>query len=558
MAKYLDDYNTGATVYFTFTTLTTAGVASALSGGSVAVYKDNGTTESTAGVTLTASFDSKTGLNLVAIDLSSDGTFYSAGHDFNVVLTAGTVNSVDVSNYTLATFSILNRSPLRPTTAGRTLDVDSSGRTLLQPSQTGVTFSTLTVSGATTLTGNVSLAAGLTVTQSSSNTAAVTFTGNGSGAGLALAGGSTGNGLKVTTTAGDGISVTPTGGSALVLTGQGASKYGAVLTGGTSGISDGLKCVAGSGGQGARLDSLGVVTSMVVGTTLTVSGAVTMANAGNNITGVTATVTGDVNLAATQTNAVNFGSGITANITGNLSGSVGSVSSVTNIVSGGAITTSGGKAAATMGSTDYSGNTVQTGDSFARIGATGSGLTSLAPSATALSTATWTNTLATNLATTNTSVAGIVAGSTVVSANVLAIQSQQAVASGTVTFPAGTLSTLTQSQVTGGAYSVQDASCVLGDARIANLASGGAGLTAVGIADGNITDAKFTLPTLGANQLASGFVGMGMQTWRRFEYRTHRDIPGGTIAQYAADGTTLLLTQNVTVTATSEDVGKAH
>lgn len=39
----------------------------------------------------------------------------------------------------------------------------------------------------------------------------------------------------------------------------------------------------------------------------------------------------------------------------------------------------------------------QTGDSFARIGATGSGLTSLAPSATALSTAQWTNTRAANL-----------------------------------------------------------------------------------------------------------------------------------------------------------------
>lgn len=56
--------------------------------------------------------------------------------------------------------------------------------------------------------------------------------------------------------------------------------------------------------------------------------------------------------------------------------------------------------------TTYTGNTPQTGDSFARIGATGSGLTSLAPSATALSTAVWTNTLATNLGTTNTTVAG--------------------------------------------------------------------------------------------------------------------------------------------------------
>ncbi len=44
--------------------------------------------------------------------------------------------------------------------------------------------------------------------------------------------------------------------------------------------------------------------------------------------------------------------------------------------------------------TTYTGNTPQTGDSYARIGATGSGLTSLAPSSTALSTATWTTTRA--------------------------------------------------------------------------------------------------------------------------------------------------------------------
>lgn len=44
--------------------------------------------------------------------------------------------------------------------------------------------------------------------------------------------------------------------------------------------------------------------------------------------------------------------------------------------------------------TTYTNNTPQTGDSYARIGATGSGLTSLAPASTALSSATWTNTRA--------------------------------------------------------------------------------------------------------------------------------------------------------------------
>lgn len=56
-----------------------------------------------------------------------------------------------------------------------------------------------------------------------------------------------------------------------------------------------------------------------------------------------------------------------------------------------------GKVPATVGSTDYAGNTPQTGDAFARIGATGSGLTSLAPAATALSTANWTTARAAGL-----------------------------------------------------------------------------------------------------------------------------------------------------------------
>lgn len=65
----------------------------------------------------------------------------------------------------------------------------------------------------------------------------------------------------------------------------------------------------------------------------------------------------------------------------------------------GQINVSSGKVPATMGSTDYTGNTVQTGDAYARIGATGSGLSSLAQASTALSNANWTNSLATSLTT---------------------------------------------------------------------------------------------------------------------------------------------------------------
>jgi hypothetical protein len=67
----------------------------------------------------------------------------------------------------------------------------------------------------------------------------------------------------------------------------------------------------------------------------------------------------------TWTGAAAFSAGLACNITGNLLGTVSTL-------------------------TTYTGDTPQSGDAFARIGATGSGLTSLAPAATALSTAQWT------------------------------------------------------------------------------------------------------------------------------------------------------------------------
>lgn len=94
--------------------------------------------------------------------------------------------------------------------------------------------------------------------------------------------------------------------------------------------------------------------------------------------------------------------------TGNLTGSVGSVSGGVTVsdktgfsLANGSIATATFAAGATVPVvalvntlTTYTGNTPQTGDSYARIGATGSGLTSLAPASTALSTAVWTSTIA--------------------------------------------------------------------------------------------------------------------------------------------------------------------
>ena len=98
-----------ATIDFTFHAVSTAAVPTTLAGTPVvSVYKANGITQSTAGVTLTVDFDGVTGLNHVRIDLSAD-VFYAISNDYSVVITTGTVDSVSVVGATVATFSIENR-----------------------------------------------------------------------------------------------------------------------------------------------------------------------------------------------------------------------------------------------------------------------------------------------------------------------------------------------------------------------------------------------------------------------------------------------------------------
>lgn len=124
----LGDFSFGAIVYRSFTSISTAGVPSSLGGTPVVkVMKDDGTTQSTAGVTLVTDLGGTVGLNNVKVDTSADATFYASGHDFTVVITAGTLNTTTVVGYAVASFSIEKRSALRPTTAGRTLDVSSGG-----------------------------------------------------------------------------------------------------------------------------------------------------------------------------------------------------------------------------------------------------------------------------------------------------------------------------------------------------------------------------------------------------------------------------------------------
>ncbi len=106
---YLGDFGVGQSVSTKFPTTKSDGTPTSLSAGAASVYRTGSTTESTAGVTLTADYDARTGFNSLVVDTSADATFYTPGSEYQVVLTAGTVNAISVVGQPVASFSIRNR-----------------------------------------------------------------------------------------------------------------------------------------------------------------------------------------------------------------------------------------------------------------------------------------------------------------------------------------------------------------------------------------------------------------------------------------------------------------
>src|SRR5450759_3329487 len=94
-----------STLMMQFTTAVN-GVPTDLAGSpAISVYKNN-VTESTTGITLTAPYDSRTGLAHVVIDTSADATFYAADNDFSVVITTGTLGGVSMVGYEVGSFQL--------------------------------------------------------------------------------------------------------------------------------------------------------------------------------------------------------------------------------------------------------------------------------------------------------------------------------------------------------------------------------------------------------------------------------------------------------------------
>lgn len=101
----LGDRTEDSTIYIKWATNSSAGASiTRATNGTISVYKDNNTTQSTAGITDTEDFDSLTGVHHITIDLSADA-FYVAGSDYQVVLSAATIDGQTV-NFPIASFSI--------------------------------------------------------------------------------------------------------------------------------------------------------------------------------------------------------------------------------------------------------------------------------------------------------------------------------------------------------------------------------------------------------------------------------------------------------------------
>lgn len=147
----LGDFAPSTIVYGKFTTYRpSTGAPFTLAGTpALSVYKDNSTTQSTTGVTLTVDFDSVTGLHHFAIDTSADGTFYSSGSSFDIVITAGTVDSISAVGTVVGRFTIAKTACLKPTVAGRTLDVSAGGEAGIDWANVGSPTTTLGLTGTT-------------------------------------------------------------------------------------------------------------------------------------------------------------------------------------------------------------------------------------------------------------------------------------------------------------------------------------------------------------------------------------------------------------------------
>jgi hypothetical protein len=163
-STYLGDITPSTVLDFQVTFLSSSGVPTPITSGlSIGVYRNSSTSGSTAGCTSTIDFNGVSGLNNFRIDTSADAGFYSSGSNFSVVIDSGTTGTGNMIGTVVANFSINNRSGLKATVSGRTLDISATGEVGLDfdniknaTAPTTLTNITVpTVTNTTNVTGNV-------------------------------------------------------------------------------------------------------------------------------------------------------------------------------------------------------------------------------------------------------------------------------------------------------------------------------------------------------------------------------------------------------------------
>lgn len=276
-AGYLGDKLTGDTIRFIFHTAAATGASTVLGGTpALSVYKDASDTQTTTGVTLEVDADGVVGMNRVTVALSD--AFYTAGSDFNVVITTGTVGAVSVTGAPVAHFSIENRKVILADGKAHGGTLGSSTATLALKN---VNVTSTTTTSAFRIENTHASGYGLHVINSAATgnpvatlfeaqgpaTGGVAFGLTGNDTGLEIYGGAKGlvldgdKGAQIysgagNTGSGNAINIECTDGHGISITSDGVSKHGIFVTGGNGGTSDGIKAVAGTGGVAFRQDIL--------------------------------------------------------------------------------------------------------------------------------------------------------------------------------------------------------------------------------------------------------------------------------------------------------------
>ncbi len=423
---YLGDFAAGGLIDFNFCTVDGTGAPTALTGGVISVYKGSSTAQSTTGVSLTSPFDSVTGLSHVTIDTSADGTFYADGSQFEAVITTGTVGGISVVGYVVGRFTLRAQAPLYPTTAGRKLDVSTGGEAGVDWANVGSPTTANNLSATTIATTQqvdvntiktqtVTCAAGVTVNVNVGTTQPLNFTGT---AGSAL--------VKSDTIDWNSVAVTgmpmptytqPTGFLAATFPTTVASTTN--ITAGTiTTVSGNVTGNVGGNVTGTvgGMTAAGWATAFTTNTTKVYSDAVAgsvvyeLANGAWDVVLASHVTPGSTGAALSAAGGSgdpwitplpgSYAVGTAGHIIGTALPDI-APGSANGLLRGGTNTATTFATLTSTGAFTISGvsNISQTGDSFARIGNTGSALTSLAQASI------WTGTLATNIGTTNSTVA---------------------------------------------------------------------------------------------------------------------------------------------------------